>query len=102
MFLDKGSYLREGWNILDFIIVIASIADVSIPTLEFQSVRVLRLIRTIRPLRFISHNSDLKIVVVALLHSMGAIVNVAIVVFFVWLMFSIFGVSQLGGKFQYC
>lgn len=28
--------------------------------------------------------------------------NVAIVVFFVWLMFAIFGVSVLGGKFQYC
>ena len=33
--LDKGSYLREGWNILDFIIVLASIADVSISTLDF-------------------------------------------------------------------
>ena len=64
--------------------------------------RVLRLVRTIRPLRVISHKSDLKIVVAALLHSMSAIVNVAIVVFFVWLMFSIFGVSQFGGKFQYC
>ena len=54
---------------------------------------MLRLVRTIRPLRVISHKSDLKIVVAALLHSMSAIVNVAIVVFFVWLMFSIFGVS---------
>ncbi len=99
---DKGSYLREGWNVVDFIIVIAGVFDMALTSVSIQSVRVLRLIRTIRPLRFISHNPDLKIVVQALLHSMSAIVNVAIVVFFVWLMFAIFGVSVLGGKFQYC
>ena len=99
---DRGSYLREGWNIVDFIIVIAGLLDMALPWVNIESVRVLRLIRTIRPLRFISHNPDLQIVVQALLHSMSAIVNVAIVVFFVWLMFAIFGVSVLGGKFQHC
>ena len=99
---DKGSYLREGWNLVDFIIVIASLFDIGLPWLNIESVRVLRLIRTIRPLRVISHNHDLKIVVHALLHSLVAIMNVAIVVFFVWLMFAIFGVSVLGGKFQKC
>ena len=99
---DNGSYLREGWNVVDFIIVIAGLLDMGLPWMNIESVRVLRLIRTIRPLRFISHNPDLQIVVQALLHSMSAIVNVAIVVFFVWLMFAIFGVSMLGGKFQHC
>lgn len=100
--VDNDSYLREGWNFMDFIIVVASLLDMCLPWLNIESVRVLRLIRTIRPLRFISHNQDLKVVVHALLHSLGAIVNVAIVVFFVWLMFAIFGVSVLGGRFQYC
>ena len=26
-FMDKGSYLRESWNILDFLIVVASVLD---------------------------------------------------------------------------
>ena len=100
--VDAGSYLREGWNVVDFIIVVAGLLDMALPWVSIESVRVLRLIRTIRPLRFITHNPDLKVVVQALLHSMSAIVNVAIVVFFVWLMFAIFGVSVLGGKFQHC
>jgi hypothetical protein len=41
-------------------------------------------------------------VVVALIQSVGAIMNVAVVVLIVWMMFAIFGVNIFGGKFQYC
>ena len=55
-----------------------------------------------RPLRFISHNVALKMIVVALLESMGGIFNVTIVVLMIRLIFAIMGVNTFGGKFFYC
>ena len=60
------------------------------------------MMRTLRPLRFVSHNVNMKIVVTALLSSTGAITNVFIVVFLVYLMFAILGMSLMQGKLGYC
>lgn len=60
------------------------------------------MMRTLRPLRFISHNVNMKIVVTALLSSGGAITNVFIVVFLIYLMFAILGMSLMQGKLGYC
>lgn len=60
------------------------------------------MLRTLRPLRFISHNVAMKTIVTALLESVGSIANVAIVVIIVWLMFAILAMNLFGGKFYYC
>lgn len=44
----------------------------------------------------------MKTIVMALLQSVGGIVNVAIVVMVVWMMFAILAVNLFGGKLQYC
>ena len=100
--MDKGSYLRETWNQLDFFIVCSSIVDMSFENINLPIIKVLRLLRTLRPLRMISHNSAMKVIVEALLESVGSIFNVVIVVMMVWLMFAILGVNIFGGKFFYC
>jgi len=100
--MDKNSYLRETWNILDFFIVVTSLLDITVSGIDMPALRILRLLRTLRPLRFISHNIAMKIIVVALLESVGHIINVMIVVMIVWLMFAILGVSLFSGKFQHC
>lgn len=64
---NESSYLRESWNILDFLIVIASFIDVSVSSINLSFVKILRLLRTLRPLRFITHNRSMKILVSALL-----------------------------------
>ena len=87
---------------MDFIIVFSSIIDMSVTGIDLQAVKVLRMMRTLRPLRFVSHNINMKIVVTALLSSTGAITNVFIVVFMVYLMFSILGMSLLQNKSGYC
>jgi hypothetical protein len=101
LIMERGSYLRESWNQLDFFIVVTSTTDMIFSDINLPVIKILRLLRTLRPLRFISHNSGIKIVVVALIQSIGHIMNVAIVVLLVWLMFAILGVSLFGGKFQY-
>jgi hypothetical protein len=44
----------------------------------------------------------MKLVIVALFESIGAIFNVIVVVFIVWMMFAILGVNLFSGKFFYC
>lgn len=66
LFIEHGSYLRETWNQLDFLIVFVSIVDASFENINLPVIKILRLLRTLRPLRFISHNSGMKTIVVAL------------------------------------
>ena len=101
--MDKGSYLRDSWDRLDFFIVMSSIIDMAgSGGSELLVIKLLRMLRVLRPLRFINHNKDLKMVVVALLDSMSHIINVIIVIAVVYLIFAIVGVSLFGGKFFYC
>ena len=100
--LDQGSYLRESWNQLDMFIVVFSWVEYGVAEVDIPVIKIIRLLRTLRPLRFISHNVSMKIVVIALLESVGAIVNTIIVILLVWLMFAILGVSLFGGKFYSC
>ena len=53
-------------------------------------------------MRFISHNSALQKVVRALLTSIGGFISVAFILFMIWFVFGIVGVSLFAGKLQYC
>lgn len=59
----KTSYLRNPWNMLDFIIIILSI--ISLTPLP-NSLRIMKILRVTRPLRLISRNKGLKVAVKAL------------------------------------
>ena len=96
------TYLRDPWNVLDFFIVIASVVDAAVSQIDIPMIKVLRLLRTFRPLRFITHNASMRIIVTALFRSLGAIFNTLVVILVIWLMFSIVGVNFFAGKFQYC
>ena len=102
LLMDEGSYLRDAWNQIDFFIVISSILDILMSSLEIPVIKILRMLRVLRPLRFISHNVAMKMVVTALIESMGHIFNVLIVVAVIYLIFAIVGVNFFGGKFFYC
>ena len=95
--MDSGAYLLDSWNQLDFFIVITSLVDFFLGDIELPFVKILRLLRTLRPLRVISHNKSLRLIVTALFESVGSIVNVSVVVLVVWLMFAIFGINSYKG-----
>jgi len=99
---DDGSYLRDSWNVLDFIIVITSIIDMASESVNLPFIKILRLLRTLRPLRFVSHNPSMKLIVTALLESVKAIFNVVVVILLVWLMFCILAINIVGDKLGYC
>ncbi len=62
---EKRTYLRDPWNVLDFVVVLLGVIDL-IPSLSISSVLVLRAFRVLRPLRAISRFDELRFLVVLL------------------------------------
>lgn len=98
----NGAYLRNIWNILDLIIVIVGFVS-RFSILDASSfIQSWRLVRTLRPLRFINRFEGLKIVVDALLLSIPAIFNVLIICSINFIIFGIMGVNLFSGSFYSC
>jgi len=57
----KDTYMRVGWNVMDFIIVTFSIISLSFSDIELDFIKILRMLRVLRPLRMISRNPGLRI-----------------------------------------
>ena len=102
IFNGKKSYLRNGWNVLDCIIVILSIVSVSIVSDQLKIVKIFRLIRVLRPLRLISRNKMLKIAIHALFMAVPSIINVIVVSILFFIIFGIIGINYFKGTFMYC
>ena len=97
VFMHKGSYLREGWNVLDFCIVILAYINF-VP--GFGNYTALRALRVMRPLRSMNAIPGLKVLVVALLKSVAALVHVMFLAAFIFAIFGILGVQLWSGTFR--
>lgn len=99
LFQCKNSYFQDPWSIVDFVIVVASFADM---VLVGISIPMVKIIRALRPLRFVAKYRHMKIVVNSLVRIVAPLLNVFIVIFIVWLIFGILGMNFLSGKLSYC
>ena len=59
--INRKPYMCNGWNILDFVVVVSSLIDFTlgvagISTSTLKALKALRTIRALRPLRVISRN----------------------------------------------
>ncbi|KAF1773904.1 Voltage-dependent channel, four helix bundle domain [Phytophthora cactorum] len=100
--LHKGAYLRNSWNIMDFVITATAAFFMFQGSSQFKFVKTLRTFRALRPLRMINRNPGLKLVVSSLIASIPQIVNVIMVCLLVFMIFSILAVNNLKGKFYSC
>eukprot|EP01028_Stygiella_incarcerata_P002064 TRINITY_DN1385_c0_g1_i6.p1 TRINITY_DN1385_c0_g1~~TRINITY_DN1385_c0_g1_i6.p1 ORF type:complete len:1121 (-),score=310.44 TRINITY_DN1385_c0_g1_i6:71-3433(-) len=98
----KDAYLRSAWNVLDFLIVMLSIASLVFEDSNLRALRAFRLLRTLRPLRLISRSSGMRMVVYSMLQAIPAIVNVFIVLLLFHIIFGIMGLQFFMGKFYSC
>jgi hypothetical protein len=102
LFNGKNSYLRNSWNIMDFIIVFFSLVSLFSHGVNLKFIKVLRMLRVLRPLRMISRNEGLKVAVQSLFNAIPGILNVLLISFLFFLLFGIFGVNYFKGSFFYC
>lgn len=113
--VDDGSYLRDSWNQMDMLIVIFSLVD--LPTISetisnggvtnnssrnIAFFKVLRLLRTFRPLRFISHNPQMKLLIICLFDSFESIFNSFIILVFIMFIFAVTGLNLFYSEYKTC
>ncbi|KAJ8383336.1 hypothetical protein AAFF_G00221960 [Aldrovandia affinis] len=95
----KGSYLRNGWNVMDFIVVLSGIlatagAHMNMPV----DLRTLRAVRVLRPLKLVSGIPSLQIVLKSIMKAMVPLLQIGLLLFFAILMFAIIGLEFYSGK----
>ncbi|XP_078499591.1 voltage-dependent R-type calcium channel subunit alpha-1E [Lissotriton helveticus] len=95
----KGSYLRNGWNIMDFIVVMSGIlATAGTHFNTHVDLRTLRAVRVLRPLKLVSGIPSLQIVLKSIMKAMVPLLQIGLLLFFAILMFAIIGLEFYSGK----
>ena len=95
--MDENSYLRDGWNVIDFIVVIGGWVGM----LPFASnVTAIRTIRLLRPLRTISVVEGMRILVGTIVSALPLMGNVLLVCLFFFCLFGILGILLFSGTFS--
>lgn len=108
-FIGQAAYFKDGWNILDGILVVISLINVSFELLAtgdspkiFGVIRVLRLLRALRPLRVINRAPGVKLVVMTLISSLKPIGNIVLICCTFFIIFGILGVQLFKGMMYHC
>uniref|UniRef100_A0A4W4G6H3 Voltage-dependent N-type calcium channel subunit alpha n=1 Tax=Electrophorus electricus TaxID=8005 RepID=A0A4W4G6H3_ELEEL len=93
----KGSYLRNGWNGMDFVVVLTGI--LATVGSDFD-LRTLRAVRVLRPLKLVSGIPSLQVVLKSIMKAMVPLLQIGLLLFFAIVMFAIIGVEFYMGKFH--
>ncbi|XP_049844102.1 muscle calcium channel subunit alpha-1-like isoform X6 [Schistocerca gregaria] len=95
-----GAYLRNGWNLLDFTIVVIGLISTALSNLmkEGFDVKALRAFRVLRPLRLVSGVPSLQVVLNSILRAMVPLLHIALLVLFVIIIYAIIGLELFSGK----
>ncbi|XP_023242929.1 voltage-dependent calcium channel type D subunit alpha-1-like [Centruroides sculpturatus] len=98
--LHSGAYLRNGWNFLDFIIVVIGIISTALSTFmkEGFDVKALRAFRVLRPLKLVSGVPSLQVVLNSILRAMVPLLHIGLLVIFVIIIYAIIGLELFSGK----
>uniref|UniRef100_UPI0037E81DB7 calcium channel, voltage-dependent, P/Q type, alpha 1A subunit, b isoform X1 n=1 Tax=Semicossyphus pulcher TaxID=241346 RepID=UPI0037E81DB7 len=95
--LHKGSYLRNGWNVMDFVVVLTGLLS----SLGSQfDLRTLRAVRVLRPLKLVSGIPSLQVVLKSIMKAMIPLLQIGLLLFVAILMFAIIGLEFYMGKFH--
>ncbi len=97
--LNQGSYLRDAWNILDFVIIASGYMSMFLQG-SGVNLSALRSFRVIRPLRTISSVQGLRVIVSALINSMPLLRDSILVLMFFFLVFAIAGCQLFTGALK--
>ncbi|GLI61880.1 hypothetical protein VaNZ11_004391 [Volvox africanus] len=95
-----GAYWRNPWDVLDGLIVGASLLAMVLSSVAFF--RNLRLLRVLRPLRMVSRVKMMRTVLETLIRSLPAVANVVLFGGFLFGVFGILGTQLFSGRLSRC
>uniref|UniRef100_A0A8C2LAA0 Voltage-dependent L-type calcium channel subunit alpha n=1 Tax=Cyprinus carpio TaxID=7962 RepID=A0A8C2LAA0_CYPCA len=111
--MHPSSYIRNGWTLLDFVIVIVGLFSVVLETATHKSgettshtpgkpggldVKALRAFRVLRPLRLVSGVPSLQIVLNSIMKAMVPLLHISLLVLFVIIIYAIIGLELFIGR----
>uniref|UniRef100_A0A8C8SRK0 Voltage-dependent L-type calcium channel subunit alpha n=1 Tax=Pelusios castaneus TaxID=367368 RepID=A0A8C8SRK0_9SAUR len=110
--LHPSAYIRNGWNLLDFVIVVVGLFSVVLEQVSHKSgdahhmsgkpggfdVKALRAFRVLRPLRLVSGVPSLHIVLNSIMKAMVPLLHIALLVLFVIIIYAIIGLELFIGR----
>ena len=98
------AYWNNGWNRLDFAIVIAGTLEIVLTFMDISghTLRAFRVMRVLRPLRMLQFNEGIRIVFTALIDCLPTAVAVGMLSLLFYIAFGILGVSMFSGRFYRC
>ncbi|KAG5448809.1 Voltage-dependent calcium channel type A subunit alpha-1 [Clonorchis sinensis] len=115
----KGAYLRNIWNIIDFIVVVTGLLAYILPNLNQPAVRALRVLRPLKLVTgfeskmvgfifcskdvysaAVSFISGLQIVLKSILRAMAPLLQISLLVLFAITIFAIIGLEFYSGAFH--
>ncbi len=118
--MSPTSYLRNGWNQIDFIVIVTSVIDVLLigggldslralralralrPLRALRAFRAFRAFRALRPLRLVNRSSGLKVVINTIFASIPDVAIVFVLCFIFYVIFGIICVSYFKGGLRAC
>eukprot|EP00762_Andalucia_godoyi_P001647 ANDGO_07082.mRNA.1 Sodium channel protein 60E len=89
--LSVRMYFRDGWNRLDFIIILTSILGIVLDTGVVAT--IFRILRVLRVFRIVKKARSLRALLRTLWYSLPNLVNVASILFLLFFMFAVLGVN---------
>ncbi|XP_069956880.1 muscle calcium channel subunit alpha-1 isoform X9 [Cherax quadricarinatus] len=106
--LHPGAYIRSVWNTLDFLIVVIGLVSGALDFLMQGEggeagfdVKALRAFRVLRPLRLVSGVPSLQVVLNSILKAMVPLLNIALLVMFVIIIYAIIGLELFSGALHF-
>ena len=99
LMLHPNSYLRQGWNWLDFLVVI--IGFIEMFSNGLPGISTLRLIKTLRPLRSLQRIRGMRVLVQCILEAMPQMCNVLLFLAFIIVIFGLLGCALFKGSLRH-
>lgn len=106
LMFNKGAYLRDYWNWIDFVIIaqiatnwsLVSSGASSTSQIKLNSLRVLRIMIPLKSLRNVE---GLRVLVISLLHALPLLRGSFIILGFFYLLFALAGLHNFQGDFKH-
>ncbi|XP_067640092.1 voltage-dependent calcium channel type A subunit alpha-1 isoform X13 [Eurosta solidaginis] len=95
--LHKHSYLRNIWNIMDFVVVVTGAMTIFAEANIDVDLRMLRSFRVLRPLKLVSRIPSLQVVLKSIIKAMAPLLQIGLLVLFAIVIFAIIGLEFYSG-----